>query len=70
MVILVSLLVMQPLLFEIFQQQLGGCHELLYRYAWSPEDESYLLWWLPDFLSATLRLTFVVQSEITQQLLD
>lgn len=70
MVILVALLVIQLILSEIFQQRLGGCHEMLYRHAWSPEDESYSLWWSPDFISATLRLTFVVQGEISQQLLD
>lgn len=32
------------------------CHENLYRYSSSPEDESYWLWWFSDFLaSATSR---------------
>ncbi len=40
--------------------------DILYRYSWSTEDESHWLWWSSDFpSSATMRLTFVVLSEMS-----
>lgn len=46
------------------------CHEILYSHPWFPQDESYSLWWYPDFSpSTTARLTFAVQTEISQQYL-
>ena len=50
---------------------LMDCCEILYRYSWSSQDEPYWLWWSSDFYSsATIRLTFVIQSEISWQVLD
>ncbi len=44
-------------------------HSILYIHSCSPEDKSLWLWWFPDLSScATVRLTFAVQSEISQQL--
>ncbi len=47
------------------------CREILYRRSWSPEDESYWLWWSLFHISssASIRLTFLVQTEISWQLL-
>lgn len=45
--------------------------ESLHRYSWSPEDEAHWLWWCADFSSKpTMRLIFLVQSEMFCQLWD
>lgn len=59
-----------PLQTEISQQFLNDCYQNLYRRSCSPEDE-YAMIWSSDFSSpATLRLTFLVQSEMAKQLCD
>ncbi len=52
------------------------CHEILYRHSWSPENKFHWLWqasYLSTLLfssSTTMRLTFLVFNEISQQLLN
>ncbi len=56
---------------EYFNADWTDCDEMLYRHSWCPDDKSYWLWWSSDFSSrATMRLTFVVLSEIPQQWMD
>lgn len=46
------------------------CNGTLNRQSWSPEDESFWIWWSTYFFSsATMRLTLVCLSETFQQLL-
>ncbi len=53
--------------FSLIQWNIADIHSMdwhknLYKHSCFPQDESYLLWWSPDFsssLSTTLRWTFV-----------
>ncbi len=44
------------------------CKEIVCRHSWFPEDSSWL--WSPDFSSNTMTLTFVLMSNMSQQVLD